>query len=103
MDFFLSSRRLHTRGALVTGVQTCALPIYEELCWHRLAGIARDWVVCAWRLVPTLACPVDAGFLVVDGADDLARQNVGVDERRLRMRVRWGGGDRKSTRLSSRH
>src|SRR3546814_9628788 len=25
--FFLSSRRRHTRGALVTGVQTCALPI----------------------------------------------------------------------------
>src|SRR3546814_4337425 len=25
--FFLSSRKLHTRCALVTGVQTCALPI----------------------------------------------------------------------------
>src|SRR3546814_8303770 len=25
--FFVSSRRRHTRGALVTGVQTCALPI----------------------------------------------------------------------------
>src|SRR3546814_1115786 len=28
-DFFLSSRRRHTRCALVTGVQTCALPIYK--------------------------------------------------------------------------
>src|SRR3546814_3312219 len=27
-DFFFSSRRRHTRCALVTGVQTCALPIY---------------------------------------------------------------------------
>src|SRR3546814_4933822 len=27
--FFFSSRRRHTRCALVTGVQTCALPIYE--------------------------------------------------------------------------
>src|SRR3546814_12551021 len=27
-SFFLSSRRRHTRCALVTGVQTCALPIY---------------------------------------------------------------------------
>src|SRR3546814_7870085 len=27
MFFFFSSRRRHTRGALVTGVQTCALPI----------------------------------------------------------------------------
>src|SRR3546814_15944446 len=26
--FFFSSRRRHTRGALVTGVQTCALPIF---------------------------------------------------------------------------
>src|SRR3546814_16339322 len=26
-SFFFSSRRRHTRGALVTGVQTCALPI----------------------------------------------------------------------------
>src|SRR3546814_1650968 len=26
-DFFVSSRRRHTRCALVTGVQTCALPI----------------------------------------------------------------------------
>src|SRR3546814_3518371 len=27
VDFFFSSRRRHTRFALVTGVQTCALPI----------------------------------------------------------------------------
>src|SRR3546814_620339 len=31
--FFFSSRRLHTRCALVTGVQTCALPILESV--HR--------------------------------------------------------------------
>src|SRR3546814_2680514 len=29
MIFFFSSRRRHTRCALVTGVQTCALPIYN--------------------------------------------------------------------------
>src|SRR3546814_6123223 len=28
--FFFSSRRRHTRCALVTGVQTCALPILDE-------------------------------------------------------------------------
>src|SRR3546814_20490067 len=28
--FFFSSRRRHTRCALVTGVQTCALPIYTR-------------------------------------------------------------------------
>src|SRR3546814_4667574 len=30
-DFFFSSRRRHTRCALVTGVQTCALPIWNAL------------------------------------------------------------------------
>src|SRR3546814_16680556 len=29
--FFFSSRRRHTRCALVTGVQTCALPIYRKI------------------------------------------------------------------------
>src|SRR3546814_8570149 len=29
--FFVSSRRRHTRCALVTGVQTCALPICQHL------------------------------------------------------------------------
>src|SRR3546814_5031988 len=36
--FFFSSRRRHTRCALVTGVQTCALPILAELA--RLGEIA---------------------------------------------------------------
>src|SRR3546814_9361384 len=31
MCFFFSGRRRHTRGALVTGVQTCALPISQAL------------------------------------------------------------------------
>src|SRR3546814_4574643 len=31
VGFFFSSRRRHTRCALVTGVQTCALPIYGTL------------------------------------------------------------------------
>src|SRR3546814_3105113 len=30
--FFFSSRRRHTRCALVTGVQTCALPIWSAGC-----------------------------------------------------------------------
>src|SRR3546814_16994415 len=49
MIFFFSSRRRHTRCALVTGVQTCALPILgagerrrrkpEELRSHRWFGV----------------------------------------------------------------
>src|SRR3546814_10960294 len=33
MFFFFSSRRRHTRCALVTGVQTCALPIHAGRTW----------------------------------------------------------------------
>src|SRR3546814_10798852 len=35
--FFFSSRRRHTRCALVTGVQTCALPIFK-LRWDQDLG-----------------------------------------------------------------
>src|SRR3546814_4301957 len=37
--FFFSSRRRHTRCALVTGVQTCALPIFA---WQHIALIVVD-------------------------------------------------------------
>src|SRR3546814_2838867 len=48
--FFFSSRRRHTRCALVTGVQTCALPIFN---WpDRLAAtLAFDRSPQAQRLV----------------------------------------------------
>src|SRR3546814_2187181 len=42
--FFVSSRRRHTRCALVTGVQTCALPIscpYPTTAMSRRAAIRR--------------------------------------------------------------
>src|SRR3546814_10751443 len=35
---FFSSRRRHTRCALVTGVQTCALPIFRD----RMAKLRRE-------------------------------------------------------------
>src|SRR3546814_19855970 len=44
--FFFSSRRRHTRCALVTGVQTCALPIFRvepELLAHQLCSLL-DWI-----------------------------------------------------------
>src|SRR3546814_16496434 len=42
--FFFSSRRRHTRCALVTGVQTCALPI----CTFARIGGGR-WRTAGWR------------------------------------------------------
>src|SRR3546814_15558911 len=44
MYFFFSSRRRHTRCALVTGVQTCALPVSE----NRSAGIVSSSVAIKW-------------------------------------------------------
>src|SRR3546814_340391 len=38
ITFLFSIRRRHTRCSLVTGVQTCALPIY----WHALPEARRD-------------------------------------------------------------
>src|SRR3546814_2723026 len=41
--FFFSSRRRHTRCALVTGVQTCALPIFlMDMEIARIAAFRRD-------------------------------------------------------------
>src|SRR3546814_18239885 len=39
---FFSSRRRHTSCALVTGVQTCALPICAEALWALASVIAID-------------------------------------------------------------
>src|SRR3546814_5203661 len=65
--FFFSSRRRHTRCALVTGVQTCALPIFilracangrRQQFTMRLIAAPRRWGLglarlhnrCVWRL-----------------------------------------------------
>src|SRR3546814_2948675 len=60
--FFFSSRRRHTRCALVTGVQTCALPILHskdnqfadsatgEGRWKGLSPLGKQWVAEMNRL-----------------------------------------------------
>src|SRR3546814_7615120 len=40
--FFFSSRRRHTRCALVTGVQTCALPIFPIWPFPANAAVGTD-------------------------------------------------------------
>src|SRR3546814_7251444 len=56
MFFVFSSRRRHTRGALVAGVQTCALPI-----------------LIAWG-----ADPVEVFFLQIQGSGNLRLPDGGV-------------------------
>src|SRR3546814_10419737 len=57
LSFFFSSRRRHTRCALVTGVQTCALPILpwlnrifdgRKLVIH---GTSRQRIPGNWKLM----------------------------------------------------
>src|SRR3546814_7211414 len=43
VGFFVSSRRRHTRCALVTGVQTCALPICRRRVLHSRWISRRKW------------------------------------------------------------
>src|SRR3546814_4584616 len=48
MFIFFSSRRRHTRCALVTGVQTCALPISDtvmDLSTGRNIHDTREWII----------------------------------------------------------
>src|SRR3546814_10717871 len=123
--FFFSSRRRHTRCALVTGVQTCALPIltvYRQLVDliaqgradhdERLARRAYEAIDAIREDVPRevragLAQGL-AGFAmparlvahfsreeVKDVAVFLASARLGEDE--------WLAIDRKSTRLNSSH
>src|SRR3546814_1372887 len=52
--FFFSSRRRHTRCALVTGVQTCALPIYVKKLIYVYAVILFS-SCCSWLLLASSA------------------------------------------------
>src|SRR3546814_2338495 len=47
--FFFSSRRRHTRCALVTGVQTCALPIFV---WSPRKRVSRASRYCLMNSIP---------------------------------------------------
>src|SRR3546814_5780256 len=59
--FFFSSRRRHTRCALVTGVQTCALPIYQLIFLAAKTPSARNTrKMMGARTNRTLAIPAAA-------------------------------------------
>src|SRR3546814_1868041 len=81
---FFSSRRRHTRCALVTGVQTCALPIYisREALDDLIAHFGADRVS---TIVADLSTPegakgsIDEAVAVLGGADIWgARRHAGA-------------------------
>src|SRR3546814_1140075 len=49
--FFFSSRRRHTRCALVTGVQTCALPILGHVNNAHYLSWVQEAVLAHWRKI----------------------------------------------------
>src|SRR3546814_13977795 len=64
--FFYSSRIRHTRCALVTGFQTCALPIYLGLhCREQLHQVNRDDIFLLAVIEQTLQRPVEQGVAVL--------------------------------------
>src|SRR3546814_8673104 len=71
---FFSSRRRHTRCALVTGVQTCALPIYHLgidgiSLWFVLltAFITIIVVLAGWEVITSRVAQYMAAFLILSG------------------------------------
>src|SRR3546814_6428021 len=61
--FFFSSRRRHTRCALVTGVQTCALPIIMM----RLFGITSN-IMSLGGIAIAIGAMVDAAIVMIENA-----------------------------------
>src|SRR3546814_1727246 len=111
--FFFSSRRRHTRCALVTGVQTCALPIYPVEAKVSLASFKKQ--VRAGDSLKLVDAPaghrslgtiraitqVRSGDLILEGRSYLSFPRASAfacDWRLVRI-----SNDRKSTRLNSSH
>src|SRR3546814_2018970 len=65
ISFFFSSRRRHTRCALVTGVQTCALPISVAASFKSEMLARRQGITL---IEPTENLPID---IALDGADEV--------------------------------
>src|SRR3546814_9052526 len=116
--FFFSSRRRHTRCALVTGVQTCALPIFpvegplavvEGAAVQRAADATGEAGPVEEDAGPVdqarldLAGPVALGGPALADGDVAELPLLAGEAGRVGPRLRLVVLDRKSTRLNSSH
>src|SRR3546814_2009408 len=115
--FFFTSRRRHTRCALVTGVQTCALPISHLQITQLGYGPMHPDTRLSARVAPPMiglglleAIPNEA---ILANAQAQARENSGITGRPNQVwddiqqktvlgRFGWKA-ERKNTRLNSSH
>src|SRR3546814_4769579 len=117
--FFFSSRRQQTRCALVTGVQTCALPILLTAAAVLVVGSV---ALPLWALVALMVAQGTAQGIIMPSRDMLVRSvtppgamgkvfgfvSTGFSIGGIVSPLLFGylldhGQDRKSTRLNSRH
>src|SRR3546814_10911253 len=96
--FFFSIRRRHTSGALVTGVQTCDLPIEIDLpVAQRAEAAGAVDPVLKPAIDPRTSGGVEFGVLDVEHADPLV---INVDELQIVECLQHiMAGDRKSVVL----
>src|SRR3546814_19274477 len=100
--FFFSSRRRHTRCALVTGVQTCALPISNAIVGNQ------DFVEhAAWETCPRqvgIECSQLAGLMGISGQRCLPQATAGAKDAGVGQQgIEWqgvGNGTHQALRIT---
>src|SRR3546814_8576308 len=96
--FVVSSRRRHTRCALVTGVQTCALPIWRDVEAFLSVSTEGPEEVAA-RAKPRLEYEMGEAVRVKEGPfADFSGEIIEINEDQLKLKVLVNifGRDRKS-------
>src|SRR3546814_2556729 len=110
--FFVSSRRRHTRCALVTGVQTCALPIYTwpaPTCPRRKSLFDTLKACCQPIWFPIASCCTSAcravhqASLIATPCPSPRCKPAPQRRRKAQPHKLLLRSDRKSTRLNSSH
>src|SRR3546814_10566813 len=102
MFFLFSSRRRHTRCALVTGVQTCALPISTFVAACKVVINGDAWAPGGLELISDLRVDEIGGHVEFCSVGGAARPDVteliGCFQLIIRMAWLWIGEDAKARR-----